>query len=141
MWVKSIMKPHQMSFAHTLRPVVLLTVSQSWLIKLLANRKGTLIFSIYMRKVRITYIMVTIHRFAYVEFVDKESVDNALKLDDTPFKGRQLKVLPKRQNLPQSFIRGGGRGGRGRGGGRFRGRGNINTTLLLLIYTCCPIHL
>lgn len=31
-------------------------------------------------------------RFAYVEFVDKESVDNALKLDDTPFKGRQLKV-------------------------------------------------
>jgi polyadenylate-binding protein 2 len=30
--------------------------------------------------------------FAYVEFVDKESVENALKLDDTPFKGRQLKV-------------------------------------------------
>jgi RNA recognition motif-containing protein len=31
-------------------------------------------------------------RFAYVEFVDKESVENALKLDDTTFKGRQLKV-------------------------------------------------
>eukprot|EP01036_Dinobryon_divergens_P056260 gene56260-75119_t len=29
--------------------------------------------------------------FAYVEFADKASVDNALKLDDTPFKGRQLK--------------------------------------------------
>ena len=72
------------------------------------------------------------NRFAYVEFVDKESVDNALKLDDTPFKGRQLKVLPKRQNLPQSFIRGGGRGGRGRGGGRFRGRGNYCTIIQLL---------
>ena len=57
---KSIMKPHQMSFGHTLLPVVPLTVLQSWSIKLLANRKGTLIFSIYMRKVRITYIMVTI---------------------------------------------------------------------------------
>lgn len=35
---------------------------------------------------------ISIKRFAYVEFVDKESVENALKLDDTPFKGRQLKV-------------------------------------------------
>jgi RNA recognition motif-containing protein len=32
------------------------------------------------------------NRFAYVEFVDKESVENALKLDDSTFKGRQLKV-------------------------------------------------
>ena len=73
----------------------------------------------------------------------QESVENALRLDDTPFKGRQLKVsfppafvaairvavisfcrrlmflrlqvLPKRQNIPQS------RGGRGGRGGRFRG--------------------
>ena len=30
--------------------------------------------------------------YAYVEFDDKESVENALKLDDTLFKGRQLKV-------------------------------------------------
>lgn len=27
-----------------------------------------------------------------MEFLDKESVDNALKLDDSMFKGRQLKV-------------------------------------------------
>lgn len=27
-----------------------------------------------------------------MEFVDKESVENALKLDDSTFKGRQLKV-------------------------------------------------
>eukprot|EP01038_Epipyxis_sp_PR26KG_P009403 gene9403-12664_t len=59
--------------------------------------------------------------FAYVEFVDKESVDNALKLDDSTFRGRQLKVLPKRQNIP--VIRG-GRGRSGRGGPVFaRGRG------------------
>ena len=37
--------------------------------------------------------------FGYIEFVDKESVENALKMDDTPFKGRQLKVLPKRKEI------------------------------------------
>jgi RNA recognition motif-containing protein len=31
-------------------------------------------------------------RFAYIEFVDKECVDKAIKLDDSVFKGRQLKV-------------------------------------------------
>lgn len=78
--------------------------------------------------------------FAYIEFLDKESVDNALKLDDSTFKGRQLKVLPKRQNLPPAAFRGGrgGRGGRyvpGAVGGRIpipggrvagRGRGGFN---------------
>ena len=61
--------------------------------------------------------------YAYIAFVDKESVANALKLDDTPFKGRQLKVLPKRHNIPAAALRG------GRGGG-FRGRGGK----LLLLY-------
>ena len=68
------------------------------------------------------------HRFAYVEFADKSSVENALKLDDSVFKGRQIKVLPKRQNVPtrapvrgRGGFRGGFRGGRGRGG--FRGGG------------------
>lgn len=62
--------------------------------------------------------------FAYIEFVDKTSVENALKLDETPFKGRNLKVLPKRHNEPK-FMLSGGRGG-GRGGGRFyRGRGGM----------------
>lgn len=62
--------------------------------------------------------------FAYVEFADKASVDNALKLDETPFKGRQLKVLPKRQNAP-AFVRAPSSRGRGRGRsfrGGFRGR-------------------
>ena len=34
----------------------------------------------------------TILRYAYIEFADADAVENALKLDDTPFKGRQLKV-------------------------------------------------
>jgi polyadenylate-binding protein 2 len=56
--------------------------------------------------------------FAYIEFVDKVSVENALKLDETPFKGRNLKVLPKRHNEPKFMLS----RGRGRFGG-YRGRG------------------
>ncbi|RYH29779.1 hypothetical protein EON65_07330 [archaeon] len=48
-------------------------------------------------------------------------MEKALQLDDSTFKGRQLKVLPKRHNVP--VQRGGGRGGRGRGGRGFRGGG------------------
>merc|ERR1719228_1624325 len=78
---------------------------------------------------------------AYVEFAGKDSVDTAMALDDSLFRGRQIKVLPKRTNKPGistsnrpprgrgSGFRGGGRGYRGRGGfgairrPRFRGRG------------------
>ena len=31
-------------------------------------------------------------RFAYIEFIDKSSVTQALDLDDSLFKGRQIKV-------------------------------------------------
>jgi polyadenylate-binding protein 2 len=66
--------------------------------------------------------------FAYIEFADAASVDNALILNDTEFKGRKLKVMPKRTNLPPSALRG-GRGGRGGGGPmramRGRGRGGF----------------
>lgn len=31
-------------------------------------------------------------RFAYIEFTDKDSVQTALALDDSLFKGRQIKV-------------------------------------------------
>ncbi len=65
--------------------------------------------------------------FAYVEFVDKDSVDTAMALDDSLFRGRQIKVMPKRTNKPgisstnrpprgRGGFRGGGRGFRGRGG-------------------------
>jgi RNA recognition motif. (a.k.a. RRM, RBD, or RNP domain) len=43
-----------------------------------------------------TLLLADAYRFAYIEFSNKESVDNALKLDDTLFKGRQLKVMAKR---------------------------------------------
>merc|ERR1712021_234059 len=66
--------------------------------------------------------------FAYVEFADRDSVDTAMALDDSLFRGRQIKVLPKRTNKPGittsnrpprgrgSGFRGAGRGYRGRGG-------------------------
>jgi len=38
--------------------------------------------------------------FAYVEFTDKDSVDTAMALDDSLFRGRQIKVMPKRTNRP-----------------------------------------
>lgn len=58
--------------------------------------------------------------FAYVEFTDKDSVEVASQLNDSLFKGRQIKVTPKRTNIPglsttNRFPRSRGRG-RGRGG-------------------------
>ncbi|CAF1663989.1 unnamed protein product [Adineta ricciae] len=58
--------------------------------------------------------------FAYVEFADKDSVQTALALDESLFKGRQIKVTEKRTNQPGVSStdrppRGGFRGfGRGR---------------------------
>jgi polyadenylate-binding protein 2 len=63
---------------------------------------------------------------------DDAAVENAMKLDGSTFKDRQLKVTPKRVNDPNFYISqqqtgfAGGYQGRGRGGGRgggFRGRG------------------
>eukprot|EP00698_Gefionella_okellyi_P021351 TRINITY_DN68_c0_g1_i1.p2 TRINITY_DN68_c0_g1~~TRINITY_DN68_c0_g1_i1.p2 ORF type:complete len:197 (-),score=40.99 TRINITY_DN68_c0_g1_i1:1030-1620(-) len=55
--------------------------------------------------------------FAYIEFVDTEAVENAVALNESLFKGRQLKVLAKRTNLPGMAPR--GRFGRGYNRGRF----------------------
>ena len=38
--------------------------------------------------------------FAYIEFTDTDSIQMALKLDESLFRGRQLKVMPKRTNKP-----------------------------------------
>jgi len=38
--------------------------------------------------------------FAYIEFADKESVQTALALDDSLFRGRQIKISMKRTNKP-----------------------------------------
>ncbi|KAL7496748.1 hypothetical protein ACHAWT_004883 [Skeletonema menzelii] len=62
--------------------------------------------------------------FAYLEFQTDAAVENALKLDGSTFKERQLKVTPKRVNDPNFYAQqGGGYQGRGRGRGRGRGGG------------------
>ncbi|CCG84821.1 protein of unknown function [Taphrina deformans PYCC 5710] len=63
--------------------------------------------------------------FAYVEFAEPSLVSQALVLNESEFRGRPLKVTPKRTNVPfMGASRGRGRGrGRGRAGyrGGFRG--------------------
>ncbi|KAI0007939.1 RNA-binding domain-containing protein [Xylariaceae sp. FL0662B] len=59
--------------------------------------------------------------YAYVEFTEPSLVSQALVLNDSVLKGRNIKVTPKRTNIPgMSRGRGRGRGGIGRGysGGR-----------------------
>lgn len=87
--------------------------------------------------------MVTVRRYAYVEFSDPSYVAQALVLNESEFRGRNIKVrdgrnmfiwrssnkpqvVPKRTNLPGMTRGRGGRGGGppmrgGRGG--FGGRG------------------
>ncbi|XP_037608638.1 embryonic polyadenylate-binding protein 2 isoform X1 [Sebastes umbrosus] len=58
--------------------------------------------------------------FAYIEFSDRDSVQSAIGLHETLFRGRVLKVMPKRTNMPgiSTTDRGGHRGGHTRGRGR-----------------------
>eukprot|EP01129_Flabellula_baltica_P003114 TRINITY_DN1295_c0_g1_i1.p1 TRINITY_DN1295_c0_g1~~TRINITY_DN1295_c0_g1_i1.p1 ORF type:complete len:147 (-),score=43.13 TRINITY_DN1295_c0_g1_i1:14-454(-) len=42
--------------------------------------------------------------YAYIEFTDKSSVATAVGLHESLFKGRPLKVVPKRSNVPK-FMR------------------------------------
>ena len=59
--------------------------------------------------------------YAYVEFTEPNLVAQALVLNESVFKGRNIKVTPKRTNIP-GMSRGRGRGGY-RGGGRGYGGG------------------
>jgi len=68
--------------------------------------------------------------YAYIEFADVQSVQSALIFNELQFKGRPIKVLAKRTNLPgmskrgRGGYRGGYRGGfRGFRGGRGAYRG------------------
>uniref|UniRef100_A0AC11BU35 PABPN1 like, cytoplasmic n=1 Tax=Ovis aries TaxID=9940 RepID=A0AC11BU35_SHEEP len=74
--------------------------------------------------------------YAYIEFATESSAQAAVELDKSIFRGRVIKVLPKRTNLPgiSSTDRGGLRGHPGarvgsfphsglQGGARFRPRG------------------
>lgn len=63
-------------------------------------------------------MLTRLYRYAYVEFAEPSLVPQALVLNESVFRGRNLKVVPKRTNLP-GMNRGRGRGGfRGRGYGR-----------------------
>ncbi|KAL8284189.1 hypothetical protein RQP46_004938 [Phenoliferia psychrophenolica] len=64
--------------------------------------------------------------YAYVEFAEPSLVANAVLLNESLFRGRLLKVTPKRTNLPGMSARGGRGGGRGGRGGRGRGRGDYH---------------
>ncbi|XP_070118266.1 embryonic polyadenylate-binding protein 2 [Equus caballus] len=74
--------------------------------------------------------------YAYIEFATESAAQTAVELDESIFRGRVIKVLPKRTNLPgiSSTDRGGLRGHPGargealphsslQGGTRFRPRG------------------
>ena len=49
-------------------------------------------FSWNDRSTVLTLTMFPFDSFAYIEFTDKESVETAVTLDDSLFKGRQIKV-------------------------------------------------
>jgi len=81
--------------------------------------------------------------FAYVEFAEKEALEHACQLTDSLFKGRQIRVTPKRTNIPgistsnrfpRTRFRGRGRGFYGGFPGGFggysprpRGRGGFRS--------------
>lgn len=77
--------------------------------------------SVYLVYVWKTMLISPDHKnsYAYVEFSEPALVAQALVLNDSVFKGRNIKVEPKRTNIP-GMSRGRGRGGWYRGGG---GRG------------------
>ena len=57
--------------------------------------KGLQMFLSFFCKCESEYYDSLIYRFAYVEFTEKESITKALELDDSLFKGRQIKVSTK----------------------------------------------
>ena len=61
--------------------------------------------------------------YAYIEFAELEAVEAAVALNDSEFKGRQLKVTAKRTNVYGHGGRGKGGGKGGKGGGKGKGKG------------------
>ncbi|KAF7270821.1 hypothetical protein GWI33_016228 [Rhynchophorus ferrugineus] len=62
--------------------------------------------------------------FAYIEFADRDSIQTAMAMDDTLFRGRPIKVMAKRTNRPGISTT--DRPPRGRGGSAFRGTRGIS---------------
>merc|ERR1719194_239323 len=60
--------------------------------------------------------------FAYIEFAEEHTVNNAQLLNDSLFRGRQLKVVAKRTNIPGFNAKGKPKGkGKGKGKGMAKG--------------------
>jgi len=59
--------------------------------------------------------------YAYIEFAEPSLVQNSMLLNESMFRGRLLKVTPKRTNVPHFMLPGAGGRGRGRGRGAPRG--------------------
>ncbi|CAO4373630.1 unnamed protein product [Caenorhabditis nigoni] len=68
--------------------------------------------------------------FAYIEFASSESIENALVMNGSLFRSRQIVVTAKRTNKPGMGAQ---RGGRGRGGFR-GGRGGQQTVVVKYVY-------
>merc|ERR1712176_676914 len=58
--------------------------------------------------------------FAYIEFADEQNVQNSLLLNGSLFRGRQLKVVQKRTNVPGWSL---AKGGKGKGKLMMKGKG------------------
>ena len=50
-------------------------------------------------------ILRAVQGYAYIEFLEADAVANALLLDGSELRGRALKVLPKRTNVPGLRVR------------------------------------
>ena len=61
--------------------------------------------------------------YAYIEFESAECVEAAVALNDSEFKGRQLKVTAKRTNVHGFGGKGKGKGKGGKGKGKGKGKG------------------
>mmetsp|Transcript_87261 Transcript_87261/g.191786 ORF Transcript_87261/g.191786 Transcript_87261/m.191786 type:complete len:197 (-) Transcript_87261:225-815(-) len=59
--------------------------------------------------------------YAYIEFCDDEGVHNAVMLNGSLFRGRQLKVCQKRTNTPGIKGKGKGKKGKVKGKGKYNG--------------------
>ncbi|KAF7270819.1 hypothetical protein GWI33_016226 [Rhynchophorus ferrugineus] len=61
--------------------------------------------------------------FAYIEFADRHSIQTAMAMDETLFRGRLIKIMAKRINRPGISTT--NRPPMGRGGSAFRGTRGI----------------
>eukprot|EP00397_Hematodinium_sp_SG-2012_P063032 GEMP01086201.1.p1 GENE.GEMP01086201.1~~GEMP01086201.1.p1 ORF type:complete len:201 (+),score=48.40 GEMP01086201.1:111-713(+) len=61
--------------------------------------------------------------FAYVEFAEEQGVANAVLLNDSLFRARQLKVTHKRTNIPGMSSKGAYKGSKGKSPTKGKGKG------------------